>query len=173
MARQFVLALAVLLVAQLGCSPSREVEMERNKEAVRTLIEAINSRNFDLLDGVIADDFVRHCQATPDVHVKSREELKQFLRQDLNVFPDSRISVDVILAEGNMVAGLFTLSGKQEGPIGPFPATGRKVEVGYLSIMRLEEGKIAEMWVEWDNLAILSQLGHWPPKEQTTEETDE
>jgi steroid delta-isomerase-like uncharacterized protein len=172
-AKQLVLILAVLLAVQLGCSPSTYIVEERNKEAVRTLIEAVNSRNFDLLDEVVAEDFVRHCQATPDVQVKSREEMKQFLRQDLNVFPDSRISIDMMLAEGDMLAGLFTLSGTQEGAMGPFPATGRKLKVGYLSIMRFEEGKIAEMWVEWDNLAILGQLGHWPPKEETEETAEE
>jgi predicted ester cyclase len=172
-ARRLVFILPMFLAAQLGCSPSRELEMEKSKEAVRTLIEAINSRNYDLLDGVVADDFVRHCQATPDVQVRSRDDLKQFLRQDLDVFPDSRVSIEMLLAEGNMVAGFFRLSGTQEGPVGPFPATGRKVDVGYLSIMRLEKGRIAEMWVEWDNLAILGQLGHWPPKEETAAEPDE
>ena len=63
-----------------------------------------------------------------------------------------------------MVAGLLTYVGTQEGAMGPFPATGKKAEVDYLSIIRLEGGKIAEMWVEWDNLAILSQLGHFPPR---------
>jgi hypothetical protein len=32
-----------------------------------------------------------------------------------------------------------------------------------MSILRLEGGKIVEMWVEWDNLNILTQLGHFPP----------
>ncbi|MCH8960675.1 MAG: hypothetical protein IH820_04960 [Bacteroidetes bacterium] len=32
----------------------------------------------------------------------------------------------------------------------------------FLGILRIEEGKIAEMWVEWDNLNILTQLGHFP-----------
>ncbi len=36
------------------------------------------------------------------------------------------------------------------------------MEVEFFAILRLEEGKIAEMWVTWDNLAGLSQLGHMP-----------
>ena len=37
----------------------------------------------------------------------------------------------------------------------------------FLGILRFEERKIAEMWVEWDNLNILTQLGHFPlPGEQ-------
>ena len=157
---------AVVLVFFVGCSPSTT---EKNKEVIRQLVEIVNTRNFDRLDEIVIPDFVRHCQATPDVHIKSRDEMRQFLQQDLLVFPDSQISLQMIIAEGDMVAGYFTFSATQEGAIGPFPATGKKADVNYLSIMRLEGGKIAEMWVEWDNLAILSQLGHYPPQEKSDE----
>jgi hypothetical protein len=46
--------------------------------------------------------------------------------------------------------------------MGPFPPSGKKVESTFLRILRLEDGKIAELWVEWDNLAMLTQLGHFP-----------
>ncbi len=88
--------------------------------------------------------------------------MKQFLKQDTKVFPDAQISLKMIIGEGNMIVGYFTFSATQEGAMGPFPATGKRAELNYLSIMRLEDGKIAEMWVEWDNLSILSQLGHFP-----------
>jgi len=161
--------LVILLVMLMGCRSSEITLQEKNKKVIRQLVTAVNTRNYDLLDEIVAPDFVRHCQATPDVHVKSRNEMKQFLRQDLTVFPDSRISLEVIIAEGNMVAGYFTFSATQKGAIGPFPASGKKVALKYLSIMRLEAGKIAEMWIEWDNLAVLSQLGHWPPAEKAEE----
>jgi predicted ester cyclase len=61
------------------------------------------------------------------------------------------------------VALYLTLTGTQNGPAGPFPATGKQVEVKFLGIMRLENAKVAEIWVEWDNLSILTQLGHYPP----------
>ena len=151
----------VLLVGFIvGCSPSTTAQVEKNKEVIRQLVEVVNTRDFDRLDDIVTPNFERHCQATPDIHVKSRDEMKQFLQKDLKVFPDSQISLEMIIAEGNMIAGFFTFTATQEGAMGPFPATGKKVELGYLSMMRLEGGKIAEMWIEWDNLAILSQLGH-------------
>ena len=67
---------------------------------------------------------------------------------------------------GDCVAGYFTYSGTQEGAMGPFPATGKKADLNYLGILRIEDGKIAEMWVEWDNLAMLTQLSHFPPPEK-------
>ncbi len=165
----YEIVLVMLIGLLVGCSPSPNAQLEKNKDVVRKLVETVNTRNYELLDEIIAPDFVRHCQATPEIHVKSRDEMKQFLRQDLEVFPDTRISLDAVIAEGNLVAGRFTYFATQEGVMGPFPATGKKVELTYLSIVRLEDGKIAEMWVEWDNLAILGQLGHYPPREKSEE----
>ena len=50
--------------------------------------------------------------------------------------------------------------------MGNFPPTGKSMESKFLSISRIEEGWIAELWVEWDNLAILTQLGLFPPEAQ-------
>jgi predicted ester cyclase len=158
-----------MLALCIGCGPSKSTQQEKNKEVVLKLVEAVNNRDFDLLDEIVAPNFVRHCQATPDIQVKSLDDMKQFLRNDLQVFPDSRINLEMIIAEGNMVAGYLTYSGTQKGAMGPYPATDKKVELGYLSIIRLEGSKITEMWVEWDNLVILSQLGHWPPKDMIEE----
>lgn len=62
-----------------------------------------------------------------------------------------------------IVAARFTYTGTQTGPMGEFPATGQRVEAPFLAIFRLEAGQVAELWVEWDNLAMLTQLGLFPP----------
>jgi predicted ester cyclase len=56
-----------------------------------------------------------------------------------------------------------TYSGTQRGQFGPYPPSNRHFAIPFIGILRLERGKIAEMWVEWDNLNILSQLGLFPP----------
>jgi hypothetical protein len=33
----------------------------------------------------------------------------------------------------------------------------------FIGILRIEDGKVAEIWVEWDNLYALAQLGHLEP----------
>jgi predicted ester cyclase len=68
-----------------------------------------------------------------------------------------------MVAEGDMVATYGSFTGTQDGRMGLFPPTDKEVDSKFLSIIRLEDGKIAELWVEWDNLAILTQLGHFPP----------
>jgi predicted ester cyclase len=44
--------------------------------------------------------------------------------------------------------------------MGAHPPTGRVLAATYLAIYRIEGGRIAEAWVEWDNLHGLRQLGH-------------
>jgi steroid delta-isomerase-like uncharacterized protein len=136
--------------------------IEENKALVRRFGEILNTRQFDLLDELVAANLVRHCQATPEVDVRSLEQFKDFLRQDAAVFPDSRQTVKHLLAEGNLVAVWATYEGTQEGQMGPFPPSGRTMQVDYGAVLRVEGGKIAESWVTWDNLSALTQLGHFP-----------
>ncbi len=133
-----------------------------HKRVVRGMIDAINRRDLDALGDVVASDFVRHCAATPDAEIHDLDGFKAFLRADFAAVRDSVIEVKRMIAEGDLVAVLATYAGTQTGPMGPFPASGRNVEAPFLSFLRLEDGKIAEMWVEWDNLNMLVQLGHIP-----------
>lgn len=46
--------------------------------------------------------------------------------------------------------------------MGPFPPSGKRVRFDFGAVFHVANGKIAEWWVTWDNLAILAQLGHLP-----------
>ncbi len=134
--------------------------VEDNRLLVRRFGEAMNNRQFDLLDDIVAPSFVRHCQATPDVDVRSLEAFKAYLRQDTTVFPDSVQTLTHQVAEGDLVAVWATYEGTQKAPMGPFPASGKKMQLEFGAFLRVLNGKITEMWVTWDNLAALAQLGH-------------
>jgi predicted ester cyclase len=108
----------------------------------------------------MASDVVRHCEATPSVEVRSLDQVKEFLRQDSGVFPDSVQTIILLIAEDNLVAAWSTYEGTQEGPMGPFPPSGRKMQIDFGAVFRIEGGKITEWWVTWDNMTILSTLGH-------------
>jgi steroid delta-isomerase-like uncharacterized protein len=134
--------------------------MKRNLELVRQMIEAINRQDFDALDMLVAGDVRRHSAATPDVDVRNLEEFKAFLRRDLSAVPDATQEIEMIFGERDKVAVRAIFRGTQAGPMGPFPPSGRRVAVPFLAIVRIREEKIAEIWVEWDNVAVLTQLGH-------------
>lgn len=135
---------------------------EQTKELVRRLEKTMNSRELDLLDDILAPDFVRHCEATPGLDVRSREQFKEFLRDNTASFPDNTQTFKHVVAEGDMAGIWTTYEGTQLGQLGPFPPSGRRTCFDFGGVIRVENGKIAELWVTWDNMHILSQLGHLP-----------
>ena len=63
----------LLIIGLLGCdNPSKK--LEANKNLIHRFTEAVNAADGDALDVLLPQDFKRHCQATPDVRVNSREE---------------------------------------------------------------------------------------------------
>ena len=152
--------IASLLLSATACTPDAT---ERNKELVRRMTVAINDRNFDALDGLVAEDVHRHSAATPMVTVENLDQFKEFLRQDLSAVPDAQQEINLMLAEDDLVAVHATYRGTQTGQMGPFPPSDNALELPFVGILRIENAKIAEIWVEWDNLNALTQLGHFPP----------
>lgn len=135
----------------------------RNIQMVVAMTEAINSRDLNALDAFVSADVVRHSAATPGVVVTNIDEFRTFLEADFATVPDSVQIIDIIFGSGDYVAVRARYMGTQTGPMGPFPASGKKLELPYMGIVRIEGGKIKELWVEWDNLNVLTQLGHYPP----------
>ncbi len=163
------LAVGALLVAVLpGCGPSAAARVEANKAVARRYSEEVgNKRDLAVIDEVLAENYVRHCQATgPDV--RGREAMKALYREWHATFPDYRETLEIAIGEGDYVAGSITVRGTQKGQMGPFPPTGRVMDCKAIGIHRLEDGKIAESWVAWDNMATLAQLGLLPPPPQGT-----
>ena len=125
--------------------------------------QAVNERNLELLAQTTATDLLRHCQATPDIQVDSLDDFVAFLKSDWAAFPDSVVTIQQMVAEEDRVAVVATYEGTQTGPMGPFPANGKWLSLDFIAVFRIDNDKIAEIWVTWDNLAALSQLGHFPP----------
>ena len=135
---------------------------EQNKAVIRRFIEAWNNRRPEEFDALIAPDVVRHCQATPALEVHNLDQLKEFLRLDTAVFPDSKQTLVHLVAEGDFVGVWAIYEGTQRGPMGPLPASGKKTRFDFGGVFRMANGKIAEWWITWDNMTILQQLGHMP-----------
>lgn len=139
---------------------------EENKSLIRRFWEAMNTRQWDAFDELLAPDVIRHCQATPEFNVRSSEQFKEFCRQESAVFPDSMQTITHLVSEGDFVAVWATYAGTQRGQMGPFPPSGKKFQVDFGAVFRMTKGKIAEWWVTWDNTAILAQLGHLPAPQE-------
>jgi steroid delta-isomerase-like uncharacterized protein len=145
----------------------------RSNEDARTLVsrfvEAGNAHDYDKLDSILTPDFTRHSQATPDVQVRSRADMKRFLEANAKTFPDELVTIERMTVEGDRVAFRGTYSGTQEGAMGPFPITKRSIQVDISGEFLIEGEQIAELWILWDNMALLGQLGLWPPADAPDE----
>jgi predicted ester cyclase len=129
------------------------------KHLVRRLEVAMNERRLGDLDEIVAEDFVRHCEATPDVQVRSREDFKQFLEGFSDAFPDNVQTFTHVVAEGDEIGVLATYEGTHEGAFGSLAPSGRRVNFTFAGVMKVTGGKISEFWVTWDNMTVLGQLG--------------
>lgn len=134
-------------------------KIEANQLLARRMVQAMNSGQLDLLDEVMTPDLVRHCPATPQLEIRSLAQFKDFLRQFASSFPDNVQTFHRMVADEEQVAVWATYEGTHLGAMGPIPATGKRVCFVFATHMRIERGRIAELWTIWDNVDILTQLG--------------
>ena len=168
--RRFVFfPLVATFVLLAGCTPIPDTQLAENKEVVKRFIEISNDANWGQLVDVVATDFRRHSAATAGDPVKSLEEFIVLQEGFMTTFPDQHVRLDHMIAEGDHVAIRATYTGTQAGPMGDFPASGNTVNGPFIAFFRIESGKIAELWVEWDNVDMLTQLGIFPPPATSSE----
>ncbi len=115
---------------------------EENKAVLRRLYEGINNGNVGIIDEIYAPDAIYH--GTGMMANADRDTFRQFIRTVLEAFPDSRMMVDDLLADGDKVIYRNTYSGTQKGEMMGIPATGKHVVVRTIGIARISGGKIVE-----------------------------
>ena len=107
---------------------------------------------------VFPDDYMRHdlrpSQAPPGPagQAKIAEDFRP-------AFPDLRFVVDLMLADGALVAARWTATGTHTGPWGPVDPTGKQVTFSGVNIFRFENGIVVEIWNHRDDLGLMTQLG--------------
>lgn len=137
---------------------------EENKAIVRRLLEeGFNACNMAVFDEMLADDFTNHDPGQPAA--VDREGLKQMWAGLCAAFPDQHTVADDVIAEGDQVVKRATFRGTQTGEFNGLPPTGRPVTNKSISIYRIKDGKVKEIYWGYDNLGVLQQLGVIPVPE--------
>jgi predicted ester cyclase len=77
-------------------------------------------------------------------------------------FPDIKVTVEDLVAEGEKVVARWTWRGTNQGEFQGMSPTGKQVTGSGISIHRFANGKFAEAWVNFDTLGMLQQLGVIP-----------
>ena len=129
---------------------------------IAEFFDAMNVRELDRLDAIVAANFVRHCEPTPDVKVQSLDDFKGFLEGFTAAFPDNVQTPVLVACDGELIGLYATYEGTHLGQFGPFEPTGRRAKFDFAGMMRVADGKLSEWWITWDNMTILAQLGLLP-----------
>lgn len=138
-----------------GSSEANKVIASRDPD------EVWNNADLSVIDEIIGEAFVGHYDM--GTTVDGREAYEQYVPRTLTAFPDFRITVEELFAEGDLVVFRSIASGTHLGPLGPIPATGKAWTVGGIVIRRIADGKIVELWQLNDMLSLLMQIGLVPP----------
>ena len=134
---------------------------ESNAQIVRRFVNEISKGNLDVLDDIVAPDFKDHQQLPPGLP-SGVAGLKAFFGAQLTAFPDLKVTLEDMTADGDRVWDRLRVEGTNTGPIMGMSPTGRRMTVEVLDLTRFEGGKVVEHWGVADNLGMMQQLGLVP-----------
>lgn len=134
----------------------KELE-ELNKSVVQRYWDGKwNERHPEILDELQTPDVVYHGTS---MEMNGIEEYKQVYNSYLLAIHDTRLEINKLIAEGDLVMSNIKLRGIHKGELDGLPPTGNEISVSLFTIFRLVDGKIAEEWEIMDELGMMTQLG--------------
>lgn len=147
------MAASTAVPAQLSSAvPSRQ---ETNKAVARRVFEEIfNQGKLEVADEIYASDFVNH-GLHRDADLKEDQAAVRWEKQAL---PDLKMSVDLMVAENDLVTVVWRVNGANTHSVGWLPATGVRVELRGITVWRFADGKIREEWTSFDLLGVVRQI---------------
>ena len=124
-----------------------------NTIARRFVEEIFNARKTELANNFVTPDIIYHGMGE---EVRSLEEFKQWVAEDLSAFPDMKVTILDEFGEQNKTAIRWTLKATHEKDFADFPATHNKFETQGVDIFHFEGDKIKEAWTIC-NMSVLAQ----------------
>jgi steroid delta-isomerase-like uncharacterized protein len=123
--------------------------------------KAFNAHDEDRMRELTAEDAV--FTAPGGVRIEGRDALLEYAMGWLDAFPDGRITVERRIVSENLIVEEYTFEGTHEGtlpgPAGDIHATGRTLKARVADVTRVEDGKMVEANLYFDQVEVLTQLG--------------
>jgi len=120
-------------------------------------------RNWEVVDEILSADFVIHNPAGEDT--KGIEETKKFDEMWKNM-PNMKITNHEIISEGNYVLIRWDAAFDNTVDLMGIPATGNHISGIYgMDLFLIKDGKITDLWQNYDQLGFMQQLGAIPTPE--------
>jgi len=140
------------------------MSVEENKAVVRRYLEEIiNGADYAVAEEIIAPDYINH---TAGGGIGSgRADFVQGLRALHAAFPDWHVTIEEMVAEGDIVVDRFAIRATHSGSANGIAATGRRIETLGMHMWRLTGGKLVEGWYVTDALPhVIAALAPAPTR---------
>jgi steroid delta-isomerase-like uncharacterized protein len=128
--------------------------IKANKALVRRFFAAIESGDFGAFDEIVAENYDDHLAGQSP----GREMLKSYFQSLRAAFPDVRVPISEMIAEGDRVAVLNSVQGTHRGEFLGIAPTGLRVDAPAFQLYRVERGQLAEHWEVADFATLIRQL---------------
>jgi predicted ester cyclase len=152
----------LVLWAVMGCvseSANKDADAisseARNKATMHRFIEEVYQKgNMGAFDEVFSENCVLHLN---EKTAESLETAKRQIRMIVGMYRDIQVTIDDIIAEGDLVAMRTTFKGI-------FKRNGNEMTLPSITFCRFKDEKVIEIWRAFDNASIFEQLGIKPPQ---------
>lgn len=136
-------------------------DTDANKKIVTSFIDRLFSKgDLTAVEEYLDEDFVNH--DPPFGASADREGMRAAGGMFRAAFPDWHSEVHLLVAEGDLVAEVFTASGTHRGDVMGVAPTGQEISLRGINVFRVRDGRIHERWGRLDDLGFLQQLGLAP-----------
>ena len=134
---------------------------EVNKALYRRFVdEIVNNHKVEVIGELMDANMIEH-NPIPG-QAPGLDGMKAMMGMFFAAFPDLNSTIDVLVAEGDVVAGRMTTTGTHTGEFMGIPATGKRVSFSEIHIVRIANGKAVEHWSNSDDMGMMQQLGVIP-----------
>ena len=131
-----------------------------NKQLIRRYYqEVVMEGRVDVLDAITRDDYVEH-NPFPG-HGQGLDGQRQRVNTLFTALKQ-KITPELLIAEGDRVAVLWTTHGTHVGAFIGLPPTGKSYTIQGIDIFQFRDGRMAEHWDVVDMYGFLSQIGALP-----------
>ena len=132
-------------------------DLAANKALVtRFIAEVFEATRPEAVDELVSDDFTSHSFPSPTGDAKA--DLKAAAAGMAKTLSEVRFTVHQVIAEGDLVVARLTASATPAAEFMGIAPSGRSYEISEIHIFRVNGGKVAEHWHEFDSSKLISQL---------------
>lgn len=131
--------------------------MSKNKEIVARFLQMMDAQDWASLRELMHPEHVFHWPMAPEP--LSRDGHLELNRNFRSSFSEFRHIVDEQLEDGDRVVTRGRVRMRHTGEFNGVPATGNEIDVGFIDIIELEDGKNREEWLQLDAMGLMAGIG--------------